>query len=128
MTDREIVIRKADNGEAITHLNQKDYNEELLTQLINNKFYKKLDCEPTTIYIQELKTLINDIEQPHAKTHNMPLVLSCPQPGNFHTILTINKLSRIVKQFFTDQGNQSHVHDISDIIALAKDLNIFPPG
>ena len=32
MTDREIVIRKADNGGAITLLNQEDYKEEILTQ------------------------------------------------------------------------------------------------
>ena len=32
------------------------------------------------------------------------------------------------KQFFTEQGNQLHVNDINDIITLAKDLKIFPPG
>ena len=26
------------------------------------------------------------------------------------------------------QGNQLHVHDINDIITLAKDIKIFPPG
>ena len=34
----------------------------------------------------------------------------------------------MVKQFFTEQGNQIHVHDINDILTLAKDLKIFPPG
>ena len=77
-TDSEIVIRKADNGGAITILNQGDYKEEIQTQL-NNKFYKKLDYDPTTIYIKEFKTLINNIEQPHAKTHIMPLVPTCHQ-------------------------------------------------
>ena len=55
----------------------------------------------------------------------MPLVPTCPQPGNFHTISKIHKLSSIVEQFLTEQGNQSHAHDINDIITLAKDLN-FP--
>ena len=62
MTDREIVIWKADKGGAITLLNQEDYKEEIQTQLNNKTFYKKLDYDPTTIYIQELKTLINNIE------------------------------------------------------------------
>ena len=128
MSDREIVIRKADKGGAITILNQEDYKEEILTQLSNNKFYKKLDYDPTTIYIQELKTFINNIEQPHAKTRILPLVPTCPQPGNFYTIPKIHKLLNIVKQFFTEQGNQLHVDDINDIITLAKDLKIFPPG
>ena len=128
MTDSEIVIRKADNGGAITILNQRNYKEKILTQLNNNKFYKKLDYDPTTIYIQELKTLISNIEQPHMKTHIMPLVPTCPQTGNFRTIPKISKLSCIVKQFFTEQGNQLHVHDINDIITLAKDLKIFPSG
>ena len=110
-----------------TILNQKDYKEEILTQL-NNKFYKKLDYDPTTIYIQELKTLINNIEQPHAKTPILPLVPTCPQPGNFYSIQKIHKLSSIVKQFFTEQGNQLHVNVINNIITLAKDLKIFLPG
>ena len=122
MTDREIVIRKADKGGAITILNQEDYKEEILTQLNKNKFYKKLDYDPTTICIQALKTLINNIEQPYAKTRILPLVPTCPQPGNFYTI------PKIVKQFFTEQGNQLHFNDINDIITLAKDLKIFPPG
>ena len=83
MTDREIVIRKADKGGAITLLNLEDYKEEILTQLNNKTFYKKLDYDPTTIYIHELKALINNIEQPHTKTHIMPLVPTCPQPGKF---------------------------------------------
>ena len=94
----------------------------------NNKFYKKLDYDPTTIYIQKLKTFINNIEQPHEKTRILPLDPTCPQPGHFYTIQKILKLSSIVNQFFMEQGNQLHVNDISDIITLAKDLNIFPPG
>ena len=43
----------------------------------------------------------------------------------FYTIPKINKLSSIVKQFFTELGNQLHVNDI---ITLAKDFKIFPPG
>ena len=128
MTDRVIVIRKADKGGAITILNQEDYKEEILTQLNNNKFYKKLDYDPTTIYIQELKTLINNIEQPHANTRILPVVTTCPQPGNFYTIQKIHKHSSIVKPFFTEQGIQLHVNDINDIITLANDLKIFPPG
>ena len=128
MTDREIFIRKADKGGASTILNQDDYNEEILTQLNNNKFYKKLDYDATTIYIQELKTLINNIEQPHAKTRILPLVPTSPQTGNFYIIQKIHKPSSIVKQFFTEQGNQLHINDINHIITLAKDLQIFPPG
>ena len=37
-------------------------------------------------------------------------------------------LSSIEKQFLTEQGNQLHVHDIRDVITLAKDLKIFPPA
>ena len=128
MTDRDIVISKADKGGAIILLDQEDYKEEILTQLSNNKFYKKLDYDLTNIYIQKLKTLINNIEQPHAKTHIMSLVPTRPQPGNFYTIPKIHILSSILKQFFTEQGNQLHVHDTNDIITLAKDLKVFPTG
>ena len=88
----------------------------------------KLYYYPTTVYIQELKTLINTIEQLHRKTHIMHLVPTCPQPGNFYTIPKIHKLSSIVKQFLTVRENQLHVNDINDIITLAKDLKIFQPG
>ena len=50
MTGREIVIRKADKGGAITLLHQEDYKEDILTQFNNNKFYKKLDYDPTTTF------------------------------------------------------------------------------
>ena len=46
----------------------------------------------------------------------------------FYTILKINKLSSIVKQFFTEHGNQLHVHDINDLITLEKVLKIVHPG
>ena len=58
----------------------------------------------------------------------MPLVPTCPQPEIFYNIQKINKPSSIVRQFFTEHGNQLHVNDINDIITLAKDLKIFPPG
>ena len=45
-----------------------------------------------------------------------------------YVVPKIHKLSIIVKQFFTEQGNQLHVYDICDIIILAKDLKIFPAG
>ena len=77
MTDRDIVIRKADKCGGITLLNQEDYKQEILTQLNNNKFYKKLNYDSTTVYIKEIRTLINNIEQPNTKTHIMPLVPTC---------------------------------------------------
>ena len=58
----------------------------------------------------------------------MPLVPTCPHPGSFHTIPKIQKLLSIVKQLFTEHGNQLHFHDINDIITLAKELEIFHPG
>ena len=128
MTDRKIIIRNADKGGAITNLSQEDYNNNKLKQLSNSKFYKKQDYDPTTDYIQVLKTIDDNIKQPHAKTHIIPLVPTCPRPGNFYSIPKIHKPSSIVIPFLTEQGNQLHSHDINDIITLAKDLNIFPPG
>ena len=128
MNDREIVIKNADKGGAITLLYHEDYKQEIPTQLNNNKFYKKLDYDPTTIYIQELKTIINNIEQPRTRIHIAPLVPTCPRRRIFHTIQKIQKLYSIVKQFLTEQENQLHAHDINDIITLAKDLKILPPG
>ena len=61
-----------------------------------------MDYDPTSVYIQELKTLINNIKQPYTKTHVIPLVPTCPQPGNFHAIPKIHKHSSIVKQFLTE--------------------------
>ena len=43
----------------------------------------------------------------------------------FYAIQKIHKLSSIVKQFLTEQGNQLRAYDI---ITLAKDLKFFPPG
>ena len=81
---------------------------------------------PKNTILNKQNQLWTSIEK--TKIYVLPLVPTCPQPGNFYTIPKIHKLSRIVKQFFTEQGNQLHVDDINDIITLAKDLQFFPPG
>ena len=53
--------------------------------------------------------------------------ISCLLFQKIYTSQKIHKLSSIVKQFLTEQGNQLHVHDINDIITLVKELKIFTP-
>ena len=56
-----MTVRKADKG-GFTPLNKEGYNKKCMTQLNNNQFYIKLKYDPTSIYTQELKTIIHNIE------------------------------------------------------------------
>ena len=85
------------------------------------KFFN-LDYDPSSVWIQELKTLI---EQPSAKTHIISLVPICRHAGYFYDIRKIHTLFGIVTQFLTLQGNQLHTYNINDIITLAKDFKMF---
>ena len=44
---KDIVIKKADKGGATIILDSKDYLEEGVRQLIDEKYYEKLDHNPT---------------------------------------------------------------------------------
>jgi hypothetical protein len=63
----DIVIKSADKGSAIVVMDKVDYLEEANRQLMEERFYKKLDSDPTeefsTKITQELKIMKVEIDE-----------------------------------------------------------------
>jgi hypothetical protein len=59
----EIVIRSADKGGAVCILNRIDYLKEGYRQLSDNRFYIKLDNNPTEVHRKEIQNIVEDLFQ-----------------------------------------------------------------
>ena len=59
----DIIIRSADKGGAICILNRLDYLKEGYRQLSDNRFYRKLDSNPTETFRKEIQNTIEDMFQ-----------------------------------------------------------------
>jgi hypothetical protein len=59
----EIIIRRANKGGAVCILNRIDYLKEGYRQLSDNRFYSKLDNNPTNEYRIEIQNVIEDLFQ-----------------------------------------------------------------
>ena len=57
--DTSIVIKKADKGGAIVIQNREDYIKEGERQLSDEKFYRKLDDDPTSEHNEKVKTQLD---------------------------------------------------------------------
>ena len=56
--DQSIVIKKADKGSTIVIMNKCDYSNEVLRQLNDVQYYKKLDCNPLEDFHKEISNII----------------------------------------------------------------------
>ena len=61
--NNEIVIKKADKGSNIVIMNKSDYINEGLTQLSNEKFYKKLKTNPTSSYRERIHLILKHTQE-----------------------------------------------------------------
>ena len=59
--NKEIVIKKADKGSAVVVMNRKDYIREGYRQLSDEKFYKKLDSDPTPEVTTKITEIVQDM-------------------------------------------------------------------
>ena len=50
----DIVIKPADKGSAVVVMDKSDYIQEAERQLSDNRFYKKLDSDPTVDFTQKI--------------------------------------------------------------------------
>ena len=59
--NKEIVIKKADKGSAVVVMNRKDYLREGYRQLSDDKFYAKLDHDPTKEVTSKVTAIMQDM-------------------------------------------------------------------
>lgn len=60
MSDPNIIIKSADKGGAIVVQDTSKYQSEILSQLQNTKFYKKLPNDPTNNYQSEILSFLTN--------------------------------------------------------------------
>jgi len=57
----DIVIKPADKGSATVVMSREAYIADAQRQLSNNRYYRKLDMDPTQHYAEQVKTLVHTI-------------------------------------------------------------------
>ena len=61
--NKNIIIKPADKGSAVVIMNRIDYLKEGFRQLSDNKYYTRLDHEPTLDFHKEVKKFVQDMWQ-----------------------------------------------------------------
>ena len=89
----DIIIKPADKGSAVVVLNKCDYIKEAERQLSDEKFYKKLDSDPTTEFSKKIS---KDLETMCKKGHLDQTTVEYlkpenPKAGRFYLLPKIHK-------------------------------------
>ncbi|XP_071145079.1 uncharacterized protein [Mytilus edulis] len=91
----DIIIKPADKGSAVVVIDRCDYIQEAERQLSDERFYKKLDSDPTPQFNKEITTnLKNMCEQGHIdETTFKYLKPEKSKPGRFYLLPKIHKVN-----------------------------------
>uniref|UniRef100_A0A3Q3GVP1 Uncharacterized protein n=1 Tax=Labrus bergylta TaxID=56723 RepID=A0A3Q3GVP1_9LABR len=63
ISDREIVIKLADKGGGICIQDAVKYRQEMISQLSNTRFYKKINNDPTIFFQTEIVAYLEDAKK-----------------------------------------------------------------
>ena len=145
-----IIIKPADKGSAVVVMNRIDYLKEGFKQLSDNKYYTRLEHEPTEDFHLEVKNFVQDMWQnteiddsvqsylmrDTKKTPQLYLLPkihkgTLPPPGR--PIISANgcpteKISRFVDHFLnpTCKYLRSFVQDTTHFLQLINNLGLLP--
>jgi len=61
--NQDIIIKPADKGSAVVIMQREDYLKEGYKQLSDNKFYRKLEHEPTADFHKKIRNFLEDMYQ-----------------------------------------------------------------
>ena len=146
----DIVIKSADKGSAIVVMDKVDYLEEANRQLTDERFYKKLDSDPTeefsTKITQELKIMK---ENSHIDKNTFDyLKPDKPKVGRFYLLPKIHKVNNPGRPIVSANGHPtekisefvdfhlrphvealpSHLKDTTDYLQKMESMNPLPSG
>lgn len=80
MSDKDLVFKPADKGGALVVQDAVKYNNEILAQLANDKFYVKLRGDPTHSFQTEIKTFLENARSNDFITRPLFDFLYCQHP------------------------------------------------
>ncbi|XP_063448501.1 uncharacterized protein LOC134728033 [Mytilus trossulus] len=141
----DIVIKPADKGSAVVIMDKANYIAEAVRQLSDERFYQKLDYDPTSKIITALQTIYNDghidedtigyLEPENAKPgrlYLLPKIHKVNNPGR--PIVSANghpteKISEFVDFHLRSQVENlpSHIQDKTDYLRKMESMNPLPP-
>ncbi|CAH2285912.1 Hypothetical predicted protein [Pelobates cultripes] len=96
-----ITIKPADKGGAVVIMNTQDYIKEGDKQLSDDKYYKKLNEDPTKEYILQLRELIKSFSE-HLELQS--LIPTSPYMGTFYMLPKIHKAGDPGRPIITGMG------------------------
>ncbi|XP_073443832.1 uncharacterized protein [Dendrobates tinctorius] len=89
-TNKEIIIKPADKGGAIVMMNTSDYMKEANRQLMDTRYYRKLESDPTQDYYKELNKLVSCLPDQSIRAGD-DLIPETPRIGTFYMLPKIHK-------------------------------------
>ena len=91
--DRNIVIKKADKGEAVVMQNRRDYVKEDIRQLSDGKFYEKMNSDLTASHNEIVKTQLQNMTKQGEITKSVCdfLTYDSPRTPEFYMLPKIHK-------------------------------------
>ncbi len=89
----DIIIKPADKGSAVVVLNKKDYIAEGIRQLSDTKFYKKRDMDPTDVFNDNVKHLVEQLHKDGEISEGLKnyLVIDTPRTPQLYLLPKIHK-------------------------------------
>lgn len=150
MNDPNIIIKPADKGGAIVVQDKTKYQHEILSQLQNSRFYKKLPSDPTSHYQSEVFSFLENAKTQGWISQSDFNFLYCQHPIRpvFYTLPKIHKrlidppgrpivaqtnsllspLSQYVDFFIKPyvQSLPSYIRDSTDFVNKISDLQDLP--
>ena len=146
----DIVIKSADKGSTVVVMDKVDYLEQANRQLTDERFYKKLDSDPTeefsTKITQELKIMK---ENSHIDKNTFDyLKPDKPKVGRFYILPKIHKVNHPGRPIVSANGHPtekisefvdfhlrpdvealpSHLKDTTDYLKKMESMNPLPSG
>ncbi|XP_033120928.1 uncharacterized protein LOC117120039 [Anneissia japonica] len=126
--NKDIVIKQADKGGAITLMDRSRYIDEVNKQLSDEHFYEQLPSDCSQTYRKEALEMVANLTT-DTKSKAKSLIPLNPRTGVLYTIPKLHKLPKLVEDSLNSPDHATnHSTNLSTIYHHAKSLSINPPG
>jgi hypothetical protein len=125
----QAMVTKADKGNAMVIIYQREYNKKAL-DFINNNNFATLNKDPTTVYQKEIRKIITNCTNVIPKNNTWKLINMNPSPPQFHGQTKVHKTNMPIrpvinwKQAPAYKLAQYLVHILNTHIPLPNAFNI----
>ena len=101
----DIVIKQADKGSAVVVMDKVDYLEEANRQMADERFYKKLDSDPTEEFSTKITQELIIMKENSHIDKNTYLKPDKPKAGRFYLLPKIHKVRNRGRPIVSENGH-----------------------